>query len=251
MDRVTIQSWCKVVLAAFLVLGASPRLSDEENIQLGKKVYERSCAVCHGISGKGDGPAAFFNSAYTGPRPRDFTVGNYKYRSTESGEFPTDEDMLRIISRGIPGLMPAFHGLSESARRQVITYLKTLTPGMKHSSAKAVLLPRPSIPPTSASVARGREVYVALDCQSCHGEEGDGQGDVRKDLVDERGMPSRATDFRYVDEFRNGSTPEDVIRSLWTGLDGTPMPSYAVQFEGQEADAWHLVNYILSLSHKQ
>ncbi|MCA9465301.1 MAG: c-type cytochrome, partial [Nitrospira sp.] len=56
----------------------------DSDIQLGQKIYERSCVTCHGEFGKGDGPAAFYNSAYSAPRPRDFTVGNYKFRSTPS-----------------------------------------------------------------------------------------------------------------------------------------------------------------------
>ena len=47
----------------------------------GKAVYDAHCVECHGAAGKGDGPSA----AYLAPRPRDFTTGKYKIRSTESG----------------------------------------------------------------------------------------------------------------------------------------------------------------------
>ncbi len=208
--------------------------------------------ACHGNRGKGDGPAAFFNSGLSGARPSDFTVGNYKYRSTESGEFPTDQDLIRVLVQGIPGVMPAFRGLSETDLRKVVAYIKTLASGIENTVEKSVVaLPEPQIPSSSTSIGRGREVYMALDCQSCHGVQGDGKGELGKELMDTEGFPTRSPDFRFRSEFRNGSHPQDVLRTLWTGLDGTPMPSYAVQFEGQEADAWHLVNYLLSLSQEK
>jgi len=43
-----------------------------------KQLYDTSCASCHGTDGRGHGPAA---DALT-PRPRDFTSGTYKFRST-------------------------------------------------------------------------------------------------------------------------------------------------------------------------
>ncbi|MFQ5772303.1 MAG: c-type cytochrome, partial [bacterium] len=50
----------------------------------GQQVYNRACVACHGKSGDGNGPAA----KYLDPRPRDFTAGTYKFRSTPSGELP-------------------------------------------------------------------------------------------------------------------------------------------------------------------
>jgi hypothetical protein len=81
-------------------------------------VYETACAWCHGADGRGDGPAgAAALAAYGAPRPRDFTRGRFKLRSTPSGVLPTDADLLRTIERGIPGIMPSFQGLSDDARR--------------------------------------------------------------------------------------------------------------------------------------
>ena len=55
------------------------------SVSHGKAVYEAHCIECHGRTGRGDGPAA----AMLMPRPRDFTAGKYKLRSTETGSIPT------------------------------------------------------------------------------------------------------------------------------------------------------------------
>ena len=76
-----------------------------EFVQAGKEIYDFRCAPCHGFSGKGDGPAAMTLD----PRPRDFTRGLFKFKSTPKGEVVADEDLYRTISRGIPGsAMPSW-----------------------------------------------------------------------------------------------------------------------------------------------
>src|SRR5262245_13337312 len=91
----------------------------------GKAVYDKWCAGCHGTTGAGDGPAA----EYMLPRPRDFTKGIYQIRTTASGELPTDADLLRVVSDGMPGTtMPEWKSkLSESERTSVIAYIKSLS----------------------------------------------------------------------------------------------------------------------------
>ena len=73
--------WTVFVLPSMLH-AASPSTLD---VVEGTIIYEQSCLVCHGASGKGDGPASFYNAAFSASRARDFTVGNYKFRSTVSG----------------------------------------------------------------------------------------------------------------------------------------------------------------------
>ena len=65
----------------------------------GKAVYEKHCVECHGTSGRGDGPSATFLV----PRPRDFTTGKYKIRTTETGSVPSDDDLIASIQRGLYG----------------------------------------------------------------------------------------------------------------------------------------------------
>src|SRR5258708_18480043 len=60
---------------------------------LGRRVYAERCAVCHGPDGRGNGPAA----PSLIPRPRDFTLGQFKYKSTPHGQPPTDDDLKQIV----------------------------------------------------------------------------------------------------------------------------------------------------------
>ncbi len=220
------------------------------DIEQGRAVYEQSCKVCHGKTGEGDGPAGYYNGAYSGPRPRNFTIGNFTFRSTPTGEFPLDDDLYRVVRRGIPGYMPSFAGLGDAAIRNVVAYLKTLIPDFPAQGPVAMTLPRLNIPPTSTSLKKGRAIYLSFGCVSCHGVIGDGEGKVAiaGGLRDSSGLPLRAADLTNGAGLKYGRTAEDILRTLFTGLDGTPMPSYASQFTLQPEDAYHLANYVHSLS---
>ena len=70
----------------------------------GAALYQQRCASCHGRNGRGDGEYA----GLLNPRPRDFTSGRFKFRSTDIGKLPTDDDLARSIADGLHGTsMPA------------------------------------------------------------------------------------------------------------------------------------------------
>jgi cytochrome c oxidase cbb3-type subunit 2 len=216
----------------------------------GKQIYERSCLLCHGGEGKGDGPAGWFLGRYSSPRPRDFTLGEYKLRTTASGEAPTDQDLFRTLTRGIPGFMPSFAGLSAEDRWAVIAYIKSLSDVFHQETAQPISIGLPAIPPSPDSLETGGALYRSLECFVCHGSSGGGDGPLAEagTLRDGAGLRIAATDLTNRASYKNGASPRDIYRTLVTGLDGTPMPSYAGQFAGKEAQLWHVVNYILSLS---
>jgi mono/diheme cytochrome c family protein len=190
----------------------------------GRKVFMRHCAPCHGTQGDGEGRAA----PYLPVRPRDFTAGSYRFRTTPSGTPPTDDDLVRTIQRGIPGTpMPSWSGiLSDAEMRAVVNVLRTFGPPDLPLPKPSDSSPIPAPPPeTAASVQRGRNTFVVMQCWSCHGLKGAGDGPSSASLKDDKERPIRALDFTR-GYLKGGGRPEDVYRTLLTGLDGSPMPSF-------------------------
>jgi mono/diheme cytochrome c family protein len=105
-----------------LRLAAGPAWSDQPGYRSG--LYRKHCVHCHGISGDGAGPTA----AFLNPYPRDFRSGSYKFKSTPGREKPTDEDLRRILTHGIPGTaMPTFKLLPQAEIDALVEYVKYLS----------------------------------------------------------------------------------------------------------------------------
>ncbi|QWR78573.1 c-type cytochrome [Candidatus Magnetomonas plexicatena] len=237
-----------VVFWAFVVgesYGADPQA------QLGKTVYERRCAFCHGLSGNGHGTAEFVYKKKEGKiwklYPRDFTFGSFKFRSTPTGSLPTDADLMRILTRGIPrSSMPAGRDLSDAEKNAVIQYIKTFSARWKneqpgesiHVSAKPDYVGSPE------SVAKGEQVWKNMKCWECHGEQGKGDGTKSETIKDDMKRPILPFDFT-IGALKRGSAPEDIYLAYTTGLDGTGMPSYEDSLN--EEDRWNLVSYTQKL----
>ena len=210
----------------------------------GAKLYRFACATCHGLEGDGNGASA----SQLSPKPRDFTRGVYKWRSTESGSLPVDEDIFRTISRGVPGTrMVAWRNLlSESERRDLVSYLKSFSDRFEEEGVEpdeVVQIPE-SVEATPQSVARGKEVYEEQKCWQCHGRSGRGDGPAAPTLKDSWDNPIKPFDFT-LGQYRCGTTDRAVYRTFFTGLNGTPMPSYGDTIP--EEDRWPLVHYVRSL----
>ena len=95
-------------------------------IERGKTVYAQNCLACHGVKGDGKGDAA----AFLLPRPRNFVQANFRLRSTPPSHLPTDVDLFRSVSLGMPGTpMPPWRvNLSDDDRWAVVEYIKTFSP---------------------------------------------------------------------------------------------------------------------------
>ena len=90
----------------------------------GRQLYAKYCSQCHGEKGDGDGYAA----AHLDPRPRDFTRGMYKIRSTPSGALPTHQDLVGVLRRGMPYTsMPAWPDLTDGEVRDLAYFLTTFS----------------------------------------------------------------------------------------------------------------------------
>ena len=234
------------VTAAVLVAGAiwTARATVEAQPR-GKAVYDAHCVECHGPTGKGDGPSA----SYLVPRPRDFTSGKYKIRSTETGTVPSDDDLIASVRRGLYGTaMPGWDRiLPDSDITDVVQYIKTLSPQFAAQPPKPIAISA-GVASSPASVARGQQAYDKLQCGKCHGSDGRGTGAVTNTFEDDWRMPLRAADLTEPWTFHGGATSRDIYLRFRAGMTGTPMPSFAEA--ASEAEMWDLANYVVSLARK-
>jgi mono/diheme cytochrome c family protein len=205
----------------------------------GPRIYARRCAVCHGPDGRGNGPAA----PSLIPRPRDFTLGQFKYKTTPAGQPPSEADLIRTVREGLhASAMPYFGDLlSEAEVREVVGYVRSLSPRSNGQGGASLTVP-PRVPDDRASRARGARLYQSQGCATCHGK--DGRGSIT--LKDAKGYPVITRDLTAPWTFRGGNAPDQVWLRLTTGLAPGPMPSFASTTAPKER--WDLVNYILSLA---
>ncbi|MBK9383762.1 MAG: cytochrome c [Planctomycetes bacterium] len=93
----------------------------------GEKLYAQHCALCHGISGDGQGQMKL------DPPARSFQSGKFSFGNTP-------EQLVKTITSGIPGRspMPAFELiLTEVERRAIVKHLATLMPIEQATNAES------------------------------------------------------------------------------------------------------------------
>jgi mono/diheme cytochrome c family protein len=236
-----------VVLGSFLtvapVAAAAPDLGTDAQRQAGRVLYEKFCTQCHGDQGDGAGYAA----QHLKPRPRNFTTGKFKIRTTASGALPTTEDLMRVIRRGMPYTsMPPWPNFTDDELKDLAYYIKSFSPDFANpefNGAPVALEKPPKY--TKESAAAGRKVYEDTGCITCHGDLGRGDGASARTLVDDSGFPLKPADFTQRWTFRGGPTREDIYRTMTTGLNGTPMPAFGDALK--PADRWAITDYMVSL----
>jgi len=229
------------------------------SVAVGRDIYAMACVPCHGVTGKGDGSVGPMLAPRRAPQPRDFTSSEFKFRSTPSGQLPTTADLFRTLTEGVRSdggpmtiglrghrIMPSFQHMPVAQRLEVLEYVKSFNRSFwDRQEIKVVTIPTPSVM-TPDRRARGKKLYADAECLACHGERGLGDGPSAPTLKDNRDLPIAATNLTRPARFKNGARPEDIYRTLVTGLAGTPMPSYADSLEPDQV--WDLVYYVLSLS---
>ncbi|MFQ5666929.1 MAG: c-type cytochrome [Candidatus Binatia bacterium] len=208
---------------------------------LGMKVYAKHCAVCHGPEGHGNGPAA----PSLHPRPRDFTSGTFKLKSTPGNQPPTRADVRATIKRGMPGSsMPAWkHILSDAETGAVAEYVRTLGPYDTWAPEQVTPIVASAVL-AGGSPRRGRVLYDDSGCASCHGRDGRGNGPSAKDLKDVWGQADPPRDLTAPWTFRGSDRPDALYTRIAFGINGTPMPGYAEVLKPTDIAA--LVAYVRS-----
>ncbi len=254
---------------------------DSARLQQGLGVYRRRCVQCHGDSGDGNGPVA--SSLY--PRPRDYRKGIFKFTSTPYGDKPLRSDLIRTVSRGIPGTsMPAFHLLPATEIESVVDYVLALThrgelesqlavevgsadafeedvltdtvetiKGRWEQADRDVYYPLTTQPVfTSEHISAGKAAFLTKGCAQCHGADGRGQTpeNLKGDRKDAWGYSTRAADLTS-GMLRGGSQPIDLYRRIYAGINGTPMPAFHNVLKDEPDTIWNLVAYVLYVSGRR
>jgi cytochrome c oxidase cbb3-type subunit 2 len=204
--------------------------------------YRRYCVGCHGDRGDGMGE----NFPWVDPKPRDFQLGIFKCRSTPTGTLPTDQDLSDTISRGLDrSNMPPWNVFTDQQRADLVAWVKHFSPRFT-SEKPGTPIQIPSEPEVTADrIKAGREVFARVQCWKCHGVTGEANGPSASTLQDDLGRPIAPFNFTDGSRPKCGSSDQDLYRIFMTGLDGTPMPSFADNIKPDEA--WDLVFYLRAL----
>jgi len=229
-----------------VMLRGSPEGRDAV-LSLGQAVYERRCAGCHGVKGDGNGPSAKFLD----PKPRDFTKGLFKFRSTKGKDsLPSDADLYVTITHGLWGTsMPSMHELPDRQRGAVIQFLKSFSDRwIKEPAGQPIAIP-PEPPVTPASITKGNALFQS-NCALCHGEQGKADGALSEPgmLIDDWEHPVKPAHLSLPagapGGVKLGHGSPRLYQTIMAGIGGTPMPPFdSLTTE----EVWDLVHFVQSL----
>ena len=253
-------------LPAGFKTGALAPEPSADMIEAGKRVYFTKCVWCHGVDGAGDGPGA----DRLWPRPRNFNQGTFKIRHTASGELPLfdakkpvagQNDLFETVTHGLPGsAMPSWEGiLTDEQRLQVLSFVTTqlvkdrkFTDKQSESQTILQLDDLKPIAPTEESLKKGAELFVEKKCIECHGADGRGDGNAFN-LKDDWGFSIQPANMHKCWNFRGSRQDpynvKNIFRTFSTGVNGTPMPSFADNTTVEER--WHIANFVNSLCERE
>lgn len=226
----------------------------EALIESGQKSYQVRCLLCHGEQGDGNGPVGIIRRAEKNGRvleihPRDLTMAVFRFRSTPTGCLPDDQDILDIISNGVPrSFMPSHKKIPKEESEAIKEYIKTFSFRWEEEDpCDPIAVNKPGWIGSAQSIDKGRIIYKEMKCGECHGYTGKGDGPKSNELKDDWGNQILPFNFAAGD-LKRGSSAENVYITFTTGLDGTGMPSYEDSLN--EENRWHLVSYTLKLMNK-
>jgi mono/diheme cytochrome c family protein len=140
-----------------------------------------------------------------------------------------------------------FTSLSEQELSAVVEYVKFFSRRWRKPDNFAPPIPFPDPPKWLSDAGErkphaesGRKLFAAA-CAACHGFAGDGKPPAGNQLKDLWGFDVTPADLRQP-HLRSGDQFEDIFRVLTTGLDGTPMASFAEVFTPEQR--WDIAAYI-------
>ena len=216
-------------------------MQEEGLLARGRNIYLHMCVFCHGKDGNGGGTA----TNYLYPWPRDFRKAIFKFRSTPTETLPRDEDLYRTIIKGVPGTsMPAWEdALSPQDTWALINLIKNFSPRFSNEPQGEKIIINDPPQSTPQLIAKGKELFTKNKCDACHGKSLRGDGKLSESLKDAWSHAVFVHDITSPRYYKAGHEAKDIFRTLSSGLDGTPMSSYA---HLPSEDRWALVQYIRS-----
>jgi mono/diheme cytochrome c family protein len=153
----------KIDPESLVKITSEPKVT-QERLRLGKELFVKGCAACHGVEGRGDGLQVMADSLGYPIKPRDLTAGIFKGSSSS-------EDLYYRIAGGIPGSpMPGYQlAFKDEEIWNLVHYVQTLPkPGMEERSRVkkisfiAKRVDQIDEDPSSSRWASVESVYVAL-----------------------------------------------------------------------------------------
>jgi mono/diheme cytochrome c family protein len=179
-------------------------------------------------------------------KPRDFQLAVFKCRSTPTGTLPTDQDLFDAITRGFDrSNMPVWNTFTKQERVDLVAWIKHFSPRWQTEKPGTPIQIPPEPEVTPERVKAGQEVFAKVQCWKCHGVQGMANGPSAATLTDDLGQPIAPYNFTDGSRPKCGNSDQDIYRIFMTGLDGTPMPSFADNIKPDEA--WDLVFYLRTL----
>lgn len=220
-------------------------------LEEGKAIYTRECMVCHGNTGRGNGPYA----EGLQPPPPDFTDGSY---GTLAKPVYSDADYFWRISEGLPwSSMPPWKlRYSEEDRWKLVHYIRvnftqteerpeatanqvypesylTQTMPVKATEAEITEGALPHAMPITPSYERGKLAYEKF-CANCHGLSGQGDGWESKYL------DVQPPGFSQPDS--SAMTDGDLYARITFGIQNSAMPTWGEWMP--ERDRWDVIKFI-------
>jgi mono/diheme cytochrome c family protein len=180
---------------SFMPAGAQSLSAERLSLEIGRRIYDKECAFCHGLHGDADTDAA----RVLQPRPRNFAD------PTEMARVD-DGRMYAAIKIGRPATAMAGWGdlLSPAEIIDVMRYIRSLERPLPAGLTR-----------TGLDVLVGGRIYTQY-CVACHGEKGDAQTELGRALV------PHPRDFTRGEQMSRTSDDE-MARVISRGSAGTAM----------------------------